>query len=150
MLCISSTSSLQISFTTKVRSYDISSSPSHVLSSFLSGGLRARDTCWWERECQTRWDEIRGEKRRWIILIQNREKYIHIYILNIFVFLSCILHWWYHFCISWNHLCSFCLTCRAYEQCKCPSYRLNDDAVCHLVHANVTQRHANSEETSSH
>lgn len=49
MLCISSTSSLEISFTTKVRSYDVSSSPSHCPSSSLSGGLRARDTCWWER-----------------------------------------------------------------------------------------------------
>lgn len=46
MLCISSTSSLEISFTTKVRSYDVSSSPMHCPSSSLSGGLRARDTCW--------------------------------------------------------------------------------------------------------
>lgn len=48
-LCISSTSSLEISFTTNVRSYDVSSSPTHWPSSSLSGGLRARDTCWWER-----------------------------------------------------------------------------------------------------
>lgn len=49
MLCISSTSSLEISFNTKVRSYDVSSSLMHCPSSSLSGGLRARDTCWLER-----------------------------------------------------------------------------------------------------
>lgn len=48
MLCISSTSSLEISFPTNVRSYDVSSSPTHAPSSFLMGGLRARETCWWE------------------------------------------------------------------------------------------------------
>lgn len=48
MLCISATSSLEISFTTNVRSYDASSSPTHTPSSFLTGGLRARETCWLE------------------------------------------------------------------------------------------------------
>lgn len=50
MLCISSTSSLEISFPTNVRSYDVSSSPTHAPSSFLMGGLRARETCWWEND----------------------------------------------------------------------------------------------------
>lgn len=58
MSCISSTSSLQISFTTKVRSYDVSSRPSQLLSSFLSRGLRASDTCWWE-------NVISGHKMRY-------------------------------------------------------------------------------------
>lgn len=53
MLCISSTSSLEISFPTNVRSYDVISSPTHTPSSFLMGGLRARETCWWEYDKST-------------------------------------------------------------------------------------------------
>lgn len=44
-LCISATSSLEMFLTTSVRSYDASSSPSHAPSPFLTGGLRARETC---------------------------------------------------------------------------------------------------------
>lgn len=45
MLCISSTSSEEISLITNVWSYDVSISPTLFLSSSLSGALRAKETC---------------------------------------------------------------------------------------------------------
>lgn len=124
-MCISATSSLEISFTTNVRSYDASSSPTHTPSSFLTGGLRARETCWLE-------DDVgRYTHSETANLLRKSQDFSTSAILRSVTLTRQMED-------SETSHCSFyvyVLRCTKVWLCKHVLCRAADDAVRHLVHA---------------